>query len=341
MTDRSESWLKDVKSVVDREYAPLEAQVRSYANEKEEVIKKRIRSAINMFYHKFIKVLNVKAVNYYLFIKNFYVKDARRKVKELNAYILKYDNVSDESIALIPKGYYSIVKRFGELNEKFDKVNTTYFSELAKLVDIYAGPGNFLILEDDARIKLTSSVDDVSVKIGQYKQKIKSYYRLNYSMADVLLDTQFVVLYVIKLIRIGFAYIALFMATKIFTPIYEDTVYDKKDNPPPLTKFLLIFFAFDMALNVFILTVLFLLKFLFKTDDNAFAVDKYLFYKYFTDYFISMVFLLAIAYFLAGVVQSKKYFKYKYEGLRAVRAYQDMIFSVAIPIFLFPYFFIF
>jgi hypothetical protein len=54
-----------------------------------------------------------------------------------------------------------------------------------------------------------------------------------------------------------------------------------------------------------------------------------------------MVFLLAIAYFLAGVVQSKKYFKYKYEGLRAVRAYQDMVYSVAIPVFLFPYFFIF
>ena len=341
MEDKKTNWLKDVQSIVDREYGPLIDQVKGYQNQTEEAIKKRIRTAIGVFYHKFIKVLNVKAMNYYLFIKNFYVKDARRKVKEINAYLFKYDNLDEESQALIPKGYYGIAKRFGELNEKFDKVNTEYYSELAKLVDVYAGPGNFLILDDDARIKLTQSVDEVSEKIGKYKQKLKSYYRLNYSMADVLLDTQFVVLYVIKLVRIGFAYIALFMATKIFTPIYEDTVYDKKENPPPLTKFLLIFFAFDMALNVFILTVLFLLKFLFKTDDNAFAVDKYLFYKYFIDYFISMVFLLAIAYFLAGVVQSKKYFKYKYEGLRAVRAYQDIVYSVAIPVFLFPYFLIF
>ena len=341
MSDKSEKWQGDIKSVVDREFAPLVARVKTFMTETDPVIRKKVQSDVKIFYTKFIKLLRTKAVNYYLFVKNFYIKDARKKVRELNDYVKKYDNVSEESKALIPKGYGAIVKRFDDLTDKFEKINTAYFGELAKLVDQYAGAGNFLVLEDDIRVKLSSEVDDVSFKIGKYRQKIKSYYRLNYSMADILLDTQFIVLYVIKFVRILFTYIALFLSTKVFTPIYEDTVYDKKENPPPLTKFLMIYFAFDIALNVFILTVLFLLKFLFKTEDNAFAVDKYLFGKYFMDYSLSMFFLLLIGYFLAGVVQSKKYFKYKYEGLRAVRAYQDMMFSAAVPIFLFPYFFMF
>jgi hypothetical protein len=155
---------------------------------------------------------------------------------------------------------------------------------------------------------------------------------------DLLFDTQFLILYVIKAIRIGFTYLALFLTTKVFTPIYEEAVYDKKENPPALIKYLLIYIGFDLAFNVFIFVVLFLLKFLFKTDDNTFAIDSYLFMKYGLDYFISMLYVFLISVLVAEVIMSKKYFKYKYEGLRAIRAYQDIVFYTAIFIFIFPYF---
>ncbi len=157
---------------------------------------------------------------------------------------------------------------------------------------------------------------------------------------DLVLDSQFFILYIIKCIRILFTYIALFLATRIFSPIYEDIVYDQKKLPPPLWQYLLIFLGFDAGFNAFLVVLLFLLQFLFKTDDNSFVIDKYLFYKYLTDYVISMVLLLAIGFMISKVITDKKYFKYKYEGLRAIRAYENMIFSVSIPVYLFPYFMI-
>jgi uncharacterized membrane protein YciS (DUF1049 family) len=115
-------------------------------------------------------------------------------------------------------------------------------------------------------------------------------------------------------------------------------VYDQKGNPPPLSKYLLIFFAFDLSFNVFLVVVLFLLRFLFKSDDNSFIVDNYLFNKYLVDYFISMGILLTTGFMIGNVMMNKKYFKYRYEGLRGIRAYESMMFNVAIVLYMIPYF---
>ena len=155
---------------------------------------------------------------------------------------------------------------------------------------------------------------------------------------DAIFDSQFFILYIIKGVRMLFTYIALFLATRVFSPIYEEQVYDQKKNPPPLWKFLLIFFAFDVSLNVFLVVVLFLLKFLFKSEDNAFVVDQYLFSKYLTDYMISIVVLLLTGFMVGSVMMDKKYFKYRYEGLRAIRAYESMMFNIAIIVYIVPYF---
>ena len=155
---------------------------------------------------------------------------------------------------------------------------------------------------------------------------------------DLILDSQFMLLYVLKIIRILFTYIALFMATKLYSPLYENAVYDSKANPPSLLKYLLFFVAFDVSLNAFLVVVLWLMKFLFDSEGNSFIVDKYLFNKFISEYIITMVIVLIIAYLLGRIITNKRYFKFKYEGLRAVRAYESMVFNVAIVIYLIPFF---
>ncbi len=157
---------------------------------------------------------------------------------------------------------------------------------------------------------------------------------------DMFLDSQFFVLYVIKVLRVLFTYIALFLTTRVFAPIYEDIVYEQKKVPPGLWRYMLIFLIFDVSFNVFLVVVLFLLKFLFKTDDNTFIVDKYLFKKYLLDYAVSMVVLVVVGMLISNVMMNKKYFKYKYEGLRAIRAFESMLFYVAMVIYMFPFFLI-
>ena len=354
MEAKYEKWITDIAQMGKREMAIIDEAIKTYYEGQKENNLSKIKTSRNIvqsFCVKLTKALRKKSSNYFLFVKNFYLKDARKKIREINQYIERYSNIEiveeeqprkqQGGTDVIPKGYVDIVKRFEDLNTRFDKLNDSYFIKLSEFIGDYLKESTFVILDDDVRVKIIGDIDDIESQIGKYKAKLKSYYTLNYSMLDVLFDTQFIVMYVIKAIRIGFTYLALFLTTKVFTPIYEETVYDKKENPPSLVQFLGIYLGFDLAFNVFIFIVLFLLKFLFKTDDNAFAIDKYLFYKYLTDYVISMVYVFLIALLVAQVIMNKKYFKYKYEGLRAIRAYQDIVFYIALFVFVFPYFWMF
>lgn len=351
MKEKGEAWVKDIQSIGEKnhpdvvkavaEYNALQATTNVKDHRGKFVAMTEKRNMVKEYYTHLLKVIGTKSTNYFLFVKNFYLKSSRQKIKRIKDYVDRYKDVDPASGEYIPKAYPDIVKRFETLTNDLAAINKDYYKALSEFIKDYAGSANLQILEDEVSLKFRIQIEDISTKIHDYDEKLKSFYRLNYGMADLLFDTQFVILYVIKAIRIGFTYLALFLTTKVFTPIYEETVYDKKENPPSLFKYLLIYIGFDLAFNVFIFTVLFLLKFLFKTEENAFAIDNYLFMKYGLDYLISMLYLFAIAMLVAEVIMSKKYFKYKYEGLRAIRAYQDIVFFIAIFIFLFPYFWMF
>ena len=167
------------------------------------------------------------------------------------------------------------------------------------------------------------------------------FYNMTYSLLELLVDPQMFTLYIIKGLRLLFTYVALFLATRSFSQIYEKAVFDNTSKAPSFLQFLFLFVAFDFSFNVFLLAILFLLKYLFKTDSNTFIVDNYLFSKYIIDYVVSIAILLFIGYLISRIIIAKKYFRYKYEGLRAIRAYESLMFNIACVIYSFPYFMIF
>ena len=368
MDEKSKKWTEDIASVKKREFDEMVKIELGNIKSVDDIQKKQSRAKAKRFYNKFIKLVRSRSDSFYAFVKNFYTKDSRKRVKQIVQYLKEYSKLTDpvfrdrfkpanydemkrknlvsedmlryERLVAEYEKYQKIEGKFKTINEKFDIVNNTYYETLTNVVDSVFSGGNLSDLDDDVRVALTSATENVVNSINKYKMKIKSYYRLNYSMADLLFDTQFLILYIIKAIRIGFTYLALFMATKVFSPMYEQQVYDQKTNPPSLIKYLLIFVGFDLSFNVFLVVVLFLLKFMFKTDDNAFVIDKYLFYKYLVDYAMSLILLLAIASLVQVVITNKKYFKYKYEGLRAIRAFEEIIFYMSIVIYIFPYFWV-
>jgi hypothetical protein len=369
MRNKAEKWQNDILGVVNREYTQgIKSKLENLENGTPDQ-QKADKALAKRFLYKFASLVSKKSTSYYQFIKNFYMKESRRKVKHIIQYLKDYSKFADPAFRdkNRPPDYDSIVRtglhtpeslryqrvleeydkyknietKFLSLNKTYDTINDDFYNKLIGATETILGGSNLMKMDDDIRIYLTSVADRSVKHMNSYKGKLKSYYRLNYSMADVLFDTQFIILYVIKAIRIGFTYLALFLATKIFAPMYEETVYDKKTNPPSLMKYLLLFIAFDVSFNVFLIVVLFLLKFLFKTDDNAFVIDRYLFYKYLIDYAVSLTLLFALASLISIVITNKKYFKYKYEGLRAIRAFQEMIFYMSIIVYIFPYFWVF
>jgi len=324
---------------------------------------------IKQIYTIYIKLLS--SVNNYIVLhqstnKKFFLKENRHKLSEIKMFIDKYEYITNPQSAKKYEesnksfkdrlfAYNSIKSIFETVLKNIEQNNDIFYDSMVKIFKKISGDKGIskaslagggakdylLLLEDDDRVNINDRFESTEKNIYYAKKKIKSYYNINHNMFDVIVDSQFVVLYIIKALRILFTYIALFLATRVFSPIYEDVVYDQKKSPPPLWHYLIIFIGFDISFNVFLIVVLFLLQFLFKTDDNSFMIDKFLFYRYIGDYVLSMIVLIIIGVLISKVLVDKKYFKYKYEGLRAIRAFENLMFNTSIVIYLLPFFLIY
>ena len=309
---------------------------------------------VNNYIKNILYIVEDRASLNYKYNKDFFVKEGKRKVFEIMRYINSSKMLLDDKyIKANPtlvdeqKNYKYILEKYNKLLADINNANDQYYQNLILItkttneaLTIPISKVMDMDKEDGLNLRAKqNSLDDTTLNITKgYPHKIKSLYTLNYNLMEIIMDSQFFLMYVIKGLRILFSYIAFFLATRIFSPIYEEAVYDGKKNPPSLWKYILIFVAFDASFNAFLVVLLFILKLLFKTDDNAFLIDSYLFTKYLIDYAVSMTVIIVIGVLVANVITSKKFFKYKYEGVRAIRAYESMMFNCAFVLHLFPFF---
>ena len=298
--------------------------------------------------------LNKSNLNY-LTMKDFFVKHERKGMRKLLKYL-------DERSALKDPSYLqkstlqsnpdavafanSEVKAYNEIEEEFNtlmsQLKTSNNAITSKLETISTNiVGMYATIQDEKKSDIDDHLEKAYVTIRSHDMKINSFYELRYSLLEMLLDTQFFLIYVLKALRVLFTYISLFLATRMFVPIYENIVYDEKKDPPPLWKYLLIFVGFDFSLNVFLIVLLFLVKYLFKNEDNSFLIDGAMITNHMCDYASSMVITFFLGVLIGSVIIKKKYFKYKYEGMRAIRAFEKMTFYVAMVNTLVPFFLIF
>ena len=251
-----------------------------------------------------------------------------------------YDFASRSSQQLLQK-LTEVNNTFDEKIKEIDKINTDFIRNLYGSLVINTIRSNINSLKDpEYKKKLETAIKEFEEDAHQKNQKLKSLYILNYSIMDLTMDSQFYVLYVIKGLRILFAYVSLFLATRIFTPMYEAAVYDKQQNPPALQWYTMIYLGLDAAFNVFLFVFLYLIRALFSPTGGDFVIDSYLFKKYITDYLISTFLLMAISNLIAVVITKKKYFRYQYEGSRTIRAFEQIMFFTAIILYVFPFFWV-
>ena len=263
------------------------------------------------------------------------VNDPKQKDAILNQ-IAAYDFASRSSEQLLQKltevnnAFDAKIKEISDLNDTFHQTLKTNLDSNISTSDI---------LDPEYIKKIETAKKEFREDADQKNAKLKSLYYLNYSIMDLTMDSQFYVLYVIKGLRILFAYVSLFLATRIFTPMYEAAVYDKQQNPPALQWYTMIYLSLDAAFNVFLFVLLYLIRALFSTTGD-FVIDSYLFKKYITDYLISTFLLMAISNLIAVVITKKKYFRYQYEGSRTIRAFEQIMFFTAIILYVFPFFWV-
>lgn len=137
---------------------------------------------------------------------------------------------------------------------------------------------------------------------------------------------------VVKILRVLFIWLAVRVATRLHQATYVETVYGKKEDPPRFAP---------LVVNIGVMLLLFHVALL--AVVNTFAesgvipksVKKYAM----IESVAYMVLIMAVSYYVALLVQTKRYFNYRKDGIRAIRAYNEIVMWSILPISLSPVFF--
>jgi hypothetical protein len=165
-------------------------------------------------------------------------------------------------------------------------------------------------------------------------------YNIRYSMIDIFVDNHFVFTYILKVLNYLIFYISVYFAEKIFTEMYMKTVYADNKDPPNLLTLYGIVLGISIALNIFMITVLILVMYIVKLskDGSSYVITPELIFTYLKDYFILTVLSTSLLCVIGYMMQIKKYFRYKTEGLRAIRAYKESMLIIYAILTSIPYF---
>lgn len=141
------------------------------------------------------------------------------------------------------------------------------------------------------------------------------------------------ILYSLIAIRIFILYISSYISSNIMNQIYTERVLINGDEPPKLNYQLYLFLVIDVILNLFLFAFSWAV---IKSYRNNNTILHKIFIGH---YILSLVVTFLLTYIIAELMYEKKYFLYKDDGLRAIRALQIINFRVgavvsAIPMFM-------
>lgn len=143
-------------------------------------------------------------------------------------------------------------------------------------------------------------------------------------------------LYGIKLARLLLMYAAITIGGRLMEAEYVEKVYGKGEKPPKLINVLLTMAVFITVFDALLMAIIRVMG-----DIDALAIAKNLeFRKYvMLESAIYTTFVVAVGYYVSTLVARKKYFNYKMDGLRALRAMREIIMAIIVPFSIVPVFF--
>ncbi len=154
------------------------------------------------------------------------------------------------------------------------------------------------------------------------------------TLADLLGDPGFWVMYGLKLVRFFLAWLAVHLASRALQHMYVKQVYDRQRPPPNPLLMVAMFLALDLAFCALVTVVLLMVRAL----GSSSHLGGDLLRQWAADVALSTPLVGLLAAVLALVVRRKKYFRYKYEGERGIRALESMVLAcygvfLAVPLF--------
>jgi phosphatidylglycerophosphatase A len=201
-------------------------------------------------------------------------------------------------------------------------------------VPMSGGASDALLLDLPA---IQQTYNDFIERLAGDREKLYDFYYNKATPSMFQWSTTHTLMYSLKALRILFLWITLFLASKTFQAKYVQKVFANNEDPPSLTYFVLLFWVMEAVLMLFIFIILYLLKYLLNTDNN-FVVNDAVLGKFIGDYVATTALIVVAGLIIGNIMMKKKYFRYKSDGLRAIRSFQEVMFYISAFIVIFPFF---
>ena len=358
MQRKQSRWAEEINAMLSQGEVSLTVQIQTKVNmlgsgKLLEIERRKISIQLLYLMKKFIRAIEDKSTVNYATFKDYFFQDKRRGIRAILDYLKQFAFMKDDLFIAKFNDNDKLKQKAQQLRETFIKIETTFsnylkifhnmnetfYTAMSEVLDDTVADMSTINMRDKERSQIILKKRDLLTEMQAMPKKIKSFYTLNYPVTEMF-DAQFVIMYIIKAVRIVSFQFSMNMATNVFIQKYNSVVYDKKVNPPSLINFMMIFLGFDLFFNVFLLVLLGLLGFLFKTENNTFPIDSYLYTKFAFDYVVSTIVIIINGILIGSVIKQKKYFRYKTEGERGIRAFEEMMKMSATVITLLPLFMI-
>lgn len=141
---------------------------------------------------------------------------------------------------------------------------------------------------------------------------------------------------VMKVIKLALSYAAITIATNYTSQIYTEKVYVRQENPPKLVNMLFLFLGIELLISVITLTCIgLLISFIMGKDGQSGGQlsgqiggsikMEDVAMQFAQDYVLYLISMAVQGSIVAQIMYSKKYFLYKDDGLRAIRAFSEIL----------------
>lgn len=148
----------------------------------------------------------------------------------------------------------------------------------------------------------------------------------------MILPNTFPIVIALKVLKLGSIYLATSVASNYMTQVYMEKVLVNQENPQALSNFVVMYGIVDLLMSAFILMILYVVGVVFR-QDNLDIVKVVAF-----DFVCGLVAVLILGSIVANTMYNKKYFMYKDDGLRAIRAMKDIMNAFGMLFAIVPFF---
>ena len=264
------------------------------------------------------------------------VKMHRRFMLQQHAEAARYMQYWRDVAAKSKKVDGDIVSSLTEHREVLDTIASTAAKRLASNVskDINAAmekslQTGSLRLSNSQYQKIGDMMDSLAAWVVQQNSRINRLYATGKeSLIESLLQPEVLTIYGLKVVRLVVVWMATTVASRAFQAIYRQRVYAEDAQPPHPAAMVAMAIGLDAVAHIIIGTVLMAARTVWHIETSVLQMWA-------LDWALVSVLVVSLSLILSHVVYSKKYFRYKYEGERGIRALQELmlrIYLVAVPI---------